>query len=406
MNDKQQGESIIGSIKNRRVITSDSESSDASVIDRDMLRVCAVLAHKLRNSLSVIQAYTDLMNPETETELQLQHSLRTQVERMIYLINDLLIMPRNTYGKAQLYRQPVDLKEIIDSVLQRMSSMFTANRQSLELKIDDQPCWLNGDRHRLSQVLINLLSNASKCSPKDSQICLCVTRLFDLIEIQVIDNEIGIEPDSFSEIFDFFDHCTTPDSLKYREGGLDIELGVVKRLVEMHDGWIEAFSDGLDTGSKFSVLLPACEPTDFTLDKSLDGDMQSSRSFRVLVVDDRRENEFIIKALVKKLGEHETRSACDGASALDVIKNFTPDIILLDLSLPDMTGMELAREIRKIEACRDTFLVALAGYGDDDMQQDTTAPGIDLYRTKPVSFDLIKDIFRQPTLAMREFVTE
>lgn len=136
----------------------------------------------------------------------------------------------------------------------------------------------------------------------------------------------------------------------------------------MHDGWVEAFSDGLDTGSRFSVLLPACEPVDLTLDKSLDKDMQLSRTFRVLVVEDRRENEFIIKALIKKLGEHETRSACNGTTALGIIKDFTPDIILLDLDLPDMTGLELAREIRKINACRETFVVALAGFGDDGLQ--------------------------------------
>ncbi len=399
---EQADETNRASFQNHSVSDGDArEPIDRSVADRHLLRVCAVLAHELRNPLSVIQGSADLMNPETKADARLQRTLRKQVERMTHLVNDLLDMSRSTNGKTQLRREPVDLKVIVESVVQSMSSTLRGHCQSLETVIAEHPCWINADPHRVSQVLINLLSNASKYSNEGGEIRLQISPQRDQIEIRVIDQGIGIEPDLLPDIFQFFAQSKSQDSLEHRDGGLGIGLGLVKSLVEMHDGSVQAFSDGPGRGSEFVVRFPACEAFDRSFDGSCESDSQPQRSYRVLVVDDRRDNELVLKALVRKIGAHETRSAHNGSAALVAIEVFTPDIVLLDLGLPDMSGLELAREVRKIEACRETFLVALTGYDDQEMREAAASSGIDLYRLKPVSMDMLKEVFRHPKLVSR-----
>ena len=380
-------------------------ANNACSADRRLLRICAVLAHELRNPLSVIQASADLMNPATEADVRLQSTLRKQVERMTHLVNDMLDMSRSTNGKTQLRRKPSDLKKIVESAVQNMSSVFATHRQSLEILIDDQPCWINADAHRVSQVLINLFSNASKYSDEGSQVRLHVSRENALIEIRVVDNGIGIEPDLLPDVFDFFAQSKSSVSLEHRDGGLGIGLGLVKSIVEMHDGSVQARSGGRGCGSEFVVRLPACEPMDRSADESHESDPETQNTSRVLVVDDRRDNEFVVKSLIRRLGEYDVHSAHNGAAALAAIKSFTPDIVILDLGLPDMTGLELAREIRKIEACRETFLVALTGYDDKETRQAAASSGIDVYRVKPVSMEMLAEVFRHPKLMNREVLS-
>ncbi len=383
----------------------DSAAEAASGADQQLLRVCSVLAHELRNPLNVIQASADMMNPKSDAELHLQSSLRNQVERMTHLVDDLLDMSRSTSGKFQLRCEPVDLKVIVQSAVQNMSSMLTSHQQSLELLIDDQPCWVNADAYRVSQVLINLLSNASKYSGEGTQVRLEVSRQNALIEIRVIDEGIGIEPDLLPDIFDFFAQSTSRVSLEHREGRLGIGLGLVKSIVEMHDGSVQVRSGGPGCGSEFVVRVPACEPVDRPSNNTNELSMDMQRSYRVLVVDDRRDNEFIVRSLVAKLGEHDVRSAHNGSAAIAALESFVPEIVIMDLGLPDITGLELAREIRKIDACRETFLVALTGYDDNRLRQEASSAGIDLYRLKPVSIDMLKEVFLHPQLMNRELMT-
>ncbi|GEM_PF-927257 len=161
-------------------------------------------------------------------------------------------------------------------------------------------------------------------------------------------------------------------------------------------------NDGRAQGAEFIVRLPACEPPSRSHASSLDPVLQSHQ--RVLIVDDRRENELVLKALVGKLGPYETRSAGDGPAALSLLQDFQPDLILLDLGLPGMSGLELAREIRKLEHCRDALLVALTGYDDDDLRREATASGVDLYQLKPASIAMLREVLRHPKLVGQSFV--
>ena len=176
-----------------------------------------------------------------------------------------------------------------------------------------------------------------------------------------------METDELPTVFDFFAQSQSANSIAHSSGGLGIGLGLVKPLVEMHDGCVSAHSDGRGRSSTFVIHLPLCQPS--TERETADEPTISAGGQRVLIVDDRRENELLLKALIKKLGPHEARSAADGPSAIASLSDFQPDLILLDLGLPGMTGLGLARKIRKLDHCRDTFIVALTGYDDSGMRQ-------------------------------------
>lgn len=271
--------------------------------------------------------------------------------------------------------------------------MLTAKQQVIVTNIESDSFWIDGDQFRLTQVLVNLISNASKFSEIQGTIRMNVRADDDDVEIDISDDGIGIDPHDLPSIFDFFAQSQSADSLDHSSGGLGIGLGLVKGIVEMHDGSVTAHSDGNGKGSRFAVRLPVCEP--IKKSDSHDPPSITPTRRRVMIVDDRRENEFILNALVRKLGEHETRSARDGSAALDCLKEFQPDLILLDLGLPGMSGLELAREIRKLNHCRDTVIVALTGYDDSEMRQQAESAGIDLYRLKPASMDMLKEVFQR-----------
>ena len=214
----------------------------------------------------------------------------------------------------------------------------------------------------------------------------------DFIEIRVRDHGIGIDAKNLEVVFDFFSQVNTSDSLAHSDGGLGIGLGLVRTLVQLHDGSAWATSEGLGKGSEFVVRFPSCEPVDSNQDPYVAD--EPILPHRILIVDDQRSNVTMINALLEKLGGHELRSASDGVSALAELTRFTPDIVLLDLGMPGMSGLDLANEIRQLEHCQHSLLVALTGYDDDQLRAEAIAAGIDLYQLKPVSMDLLKQILR------------
>ncbi len=356
-------------------------------------QLCGVLSHELRNPLSVFQTAVDLMESDGSSSDPLHEVLKLQTERMTHLVDDLLDMSRCLNGKTRLKKNPVSLKAIVDAAMQSMQSTLADKQQRVETHLPSHSVWIDGDRFRLTQVLINLISNASKFSDNESSIGLEVCADGDYAELHVWDQGIGIDPSDLPTLFEFFSQSQSRVSLDHSSGGLGIGLGLVKSLIEMHDGSVTAHSDGKGKGSTFIVRLPVCSApvhTPVTAHLSF-----PSACKRVLIVDDRRDNEYILKALVKKLGADETRSATDGPSALAVLDGFQPDLILLDIGLQGMSGLELAREIRKLDHCRDIFLVAVTGYDDAKLRQQAELAGIDLYRLKPASMEMLDDVFRR-----------
>lgn len=367
-----------------------SESSDAK-----LQRLCGVLTHELRNPLSVFRTAVDLMESEGEPPGELHEMLKLQTERMTHLVDDLLDMSRLSNGKTRLERQPTPLQQIIDAGLGSIQATLAAKQQQCvtDLAPDEHAPWVNADRFRLTQALVNLLSNAAKFSDEGDSIHLRVQTDGDHVEIQVSDAGIGIAPDDLPTIFDFFSQCQSRDSLDHSAGGLGIGLGLVKGLIEMHDGSVTAHSAGKNNGSTFVVRLPICEPAVISPEARPLPDRLACQ--RVLIVDDRRGNAFLLNALVNKLGVAESRCVSDGPSALSTLRDYHPDLVLLDLGLPGMSGLELAREIRKLEHCQDTCLVALTGYDDAETRREAELAGIDHYRLKPASMDMLQDVFGQ-----------
>ncbi len=191
----------------------------------------------------------------------------------------------------------------------------------------------------------------------------------------------------------------TAVSLAHSDGGLGIGLGLVRTLVQMHGGSAWATSGGEGKGSEFVVRLPSCEPQ-FS-NQAHDRSVEPLLPARILIVDDQRSNVYMLTALLEKLGGHELRTASDGASALSVLVNFIPEIVLLDLGLPGMSGLELAKEIRQLDHCQHSLLVALTGYDDDQLRAEAEAAGVDLYHLKPVSMDLLRQILRHRQIPRR-----
>jgi CheY-like chemotaxis protein/two-component sensor histidine kinase len=352
-----------------------------------------VVAHELRNPLSVFKTAVDLMETDSHADPQLRGILKLQTERMTHLVDDLLDMSRCVNGKMRLQKRPTPLQTIVDWAVQSIRSILAEKLQSVVMNNEAHGIWIDGDPFRLTQVLVNLLYNASKFSDRGMQIRLDISAGKDCVELSVSDDGIGIAANDLPHVFDFFSQAKSANSLRHSAGGMGIGLGLVKRFVELHDGCVTAHSAGKDRGSTFVVRLPICAPAKASAANKPHAALAGC--YRVLIVDDRRENEWLLKSLIKKLGNHETRSATDGRSALECLQEFQPDLILLDLGLPAMSGMELAREIRRLDHCRNTFIVALTGYDNQEMRQQAEAAGIDFYRLKPISTELLNDIFER-----------
>ncbi len=366
-------------------------------------QLCGVLAHELRNPLSVFRTAVDLMENDGSSDERLHGMLKLQTERMTHLVDDLLDMSRCLNGKTRLNKEPTQIRSIVEAALQSIQSTLADKQQHVVTNLPVDSTWIDGDRFRLTQVLINLISNASKFSENGASIRVDVSADNDCAEFRVTDEGIGIDSNDLPTLFEFFSQSQSTDSLDHSGGGLGIGLGLVKSLIEMHDGSVTAHSDGKAKGSAFVVRLPTCAAP--VLTASTEHASFPATRYRVLIVDDRRDNEFILKALVNKLGAEETRSATDGPSALAALRDFQPDLVLLDIGLLGMSGLELAREIRKLDHCRDTFLVAVTGYDDAETRQQSKSAGIDLYRIKPASMEMLKDIFRRVS-EKKHFQTE
>ncbi|GAA4468729.1 hybrid sensor histidine kinase/response regulator [Novipirellula rosea] len=371
----------------------DDHRQKPNAIDQ-LHRVTAILAHELRNPLSVLQAGIDLMDDDANDEHSLKKLFQTQVQQMTRLVEDLLDLSRSADGRVRVKRRPIDLLPRLNDAIKSVEQVVAQRNQRITINVTSEPLWLNGDPQRIVQIFTNLLSNASKYSEQGTEIVVSVARVEnDTIEIRVCDHGIGIDAEDLAIVFDFFSQVKTSDSLAHSDGGLGIGLGLVRTLVQMHGGSAWATSEGIGKGSEFVVRLPSCEPQ--LSDQGRDQSVEPLVPARILIVDDQRSNVYMLNALLEKLGGHELRSASDGATALSVLAEFIPEIVLLDLGLPGMSGLELAKEIRQLEHCRHSLLVALTGYDDDQLRAEATAAGVDLYHLKPVSMDLLQQILRR-----------
>ncbi|MCC7546396.1 MAG: PAS domain S-box protein [Burkholderiales bacterium] len=360
--------------------------------DRRKDEFLAMLAHELRNPLAPIRNAVELLkSPGTQVDpASLTEILERQLFHLVRLVDDLLDVSRVTRGKIELRRQPVDLREVVAHAVEVVQFQFDERRQKLELVAPPHAAMVFADSTRLVQVVLNLLANASKFSPEGSRIALAIEP--DAGSgwcVRVSDQGQGIAADLLPRIFDLF--IQGEHSLDRTDGGLGIGLSLVKSLVEMHGGSVDVRSGGSGAGSEFVVRLPASVPAAGAAtpsDPPSPSPAVPSRR-RVLAVDDNRDSAESLRMLLELWG-HEARCAFDGREALDMAEHFAPDVVLLDIGLPGMSGYDLAARIRAREALRQVTLIAVTGYGQEEDRRRVRAAGFDHHLVKPVDPDALE----------------
>jgi signal transduction histidine kinase/CheY-like chemotaxis protein/PAS domain-containing protein len=341
----------------------------------------AVLGHELRNPLSPITAALHLMKLRDPRSTREQEVIERQVKHLTRLVDDLLDVSRIERGKIELTKRPVQLAEIVTKAVEIASPLFEERRQRLELNVPSKGMALLADETRIAQVMANLLTNAARYSGEGGHIVVSACRAEQDVVLRVRDNGIGIEPELLPRVFDLFvQGPRTPDR---RLGGLGLGLSLVRSLVALHGGTVEAHSEGLGKGSEFVVRLPAL-PVEF-----VDAEIApvappppAATGRRILLVDDNVDAALLLSELLRMLG-NDVAVAHDGPEALDLAPCFAPQVAILDIGLPVMDGYELALRLVAGLAQRP-FLIALTGYGQEHDRARARQAGFDEHMVKPV----------------------
>ena len=346
----------------------------------------AMLAHELRNPLAPISNAAQLLGMPGLDERRLRQSseiIARQVRHMTELVDDLLDVSRVTRGLVELDRALVDVGAVVAGAVEQARPLVEARRHSLELQLDAGG-WVDGDRTRLVQVVSNLLNNAAKYTPQGGRIALQVARGSERVTISVRDNGIGIAPDVLPQVFDLFTQAErTPDR---SQGGLGLGLALVKSLVQLHGGSVQADSAGLGQGSSFSVTLPLARMQDQAPAQAValvqPGDGAPGRA-RILVVDDNLDAAQSLTEVLRAFG-HEVAVAASSRQALALAEQAWPQVFVLDIGLPDIDGYELVRRLRALQDGRPALYLALTGYGQAHDRVLSRSAGFDHHFVKPV----------------------
>ncbi|GAA5505793.1 PAS domain S-box protein [Novipirellula caenicola] len=363
--------------------------------DRRKDEFLAMLAHELRNPLAPIRSGLDLLAMDSAGHREIVELMQDQVEHVVRLVDDLLDVSRIMRGKVELRKETVKLADLIKRSVHAVQSTVESRHQKLNVHVAADPMHVHVDPVRIVQVIENLLTNASKYMDSGGKIDLTVQRDENMAVITVRDTGVGIEKELLPQVFDLFTQSSR--SLDRSQGGLGIGLTLVQRLVEMHSGSVSAHSEGLGHGSTFVVHLPLVEAAGNS--PILLNEDDAVAACRVSVVDDNRSAAWLLKALLKKVGDHEVETASDGPTLLARINEFQPQVVFLDIGLPGMDGHQVAKAIRTQPDLDDVLLVALTGYGQEEDRKNSRAAGFDLHLVKPPSVTQIKSVFSHPKLA-------
>jgi PAS domain S-box-containing protein len=356
----------------------------------------AVLAHELRNPLAPVAMAVEVLRSAASPEKQAwaREVIGRQVKQLARLVDDLLDVSRISRGMIALRKETLDLRAAIGDAIETCRPLVDRRRHQLVVALPEAPVLVHGDRVRLSQVVSNLLNNAAKYSEPGANIHLDVSReaASDVVVIRVRDDGIGIPPEMLARVFEPFRQV---DETRDRaEGGLGIGLTLVRKLVELHGGTVEASSAGRGRGSEFRILLPAA-PADAAAGaephEEPAGAPVATGSLRVLVVDDNVDAADAVTKLLT-IWRHLPSVVHDGQAALEAAAQLLPDVVLLDLGLPKLGGLDVARRLREEHGERTPMLVALTGYGQPDDHRRTREAGFDHHLVKPVQAAELRDV--------------
>jgi signal transduction histidine kinase/CheY-like chemotaxis protein len=359
--------------------------------DRRKDEFLAILAHELRNPLAPIRNSLHILQLTAAADpsiAQVGEMLERQVHHLVRLVDDLLEVSRISQGKIELRKESIDLAGVLRTAVEASRPLIDAARHQLRVSIPPEPLTLDADPVRLAQVMENLLNNAAKYTEPGGEIWLTVRAGGGSVRITVRDSGCGISTDMLGQIFDLF---TQGDQVGRRaQGGLGIGLTLVKRLVEMHGGSVEAMSKGVGDGSEFAITLPLLHGVEPGPSSTLRRHLPVS-SARVLVVDDNHDGADSLGFLLRSLG-CEVKVVYSGTEALEMLEPYQPTVVLLDIGMPGMDGHEVARRIRRQPRFGNLMLIALTGWGQEKDLNRTREAGFDHHLIKPADVEALETL--------------
>ena len=384
--------------EHRRLVAQARVAEALREVDRRKDEFLAMLSHELRNPLAPIAMAIEIMRlrePADDSIVWARDVIGRQTAQLTRLVDDLLDVSRITLGKITLNRSALDLRQIVAQAVEAAHPLLTERHHHLAIDVSTEALPIWGDGARLTQIIANLLNNAAKFTADGGHIALAARREGARIVLSVKDDGVGIPTDMRERVFDLFTQIERRRAQRKQEG-LGIGLALVKRLVEMHDGDVEAHSEGPGCGSELVVRLPIAAADRPIAGGAAHGGPDAagvSRAERILVVDDNVDAAESLSRLLR-MQAHEVRVAYDGLAALAAARDMNPDIVLLDIGLPEMDGLEVAKNLRAVGDGPRPLLVAMTGFGQAEDRARTAAAGFDHHLTKPVDPKLLQSLMR------------
>lgn len=366
------------------------EALENRVHERD--KFLAILGHELRNPLGAILLASQMVD-EGDGRLGGEHArlIERQSRHLTRLVDDLLDLSRVTAGKIVLQRRPVNLIDVIHETLETLQETI----RSRELCVTVHPCEfepiVDGDPVRLEQVIGNLLTNAIKYTPGGGRIDVSCEKLVGAVAMHVKDDGVGIAPDRIGAIFGLF--MQAENAIGRAQGGMGIGLSLVRNLVELHGGTVRATSAGVGKGSEFVVVLPASRQEKIVESKPPPVESIPNVARRIVVVEDNPDVRMLLQLKLQRLG-HEVEAVGDGERGIERIETLLPDLAVVDIGLPGMSGYEVAQEVRN-RVGDGVFLVALSGFGQPEDKQRALDAGFNEHMTKPADVNDIEQLLRR-----------
>jgi signal transduction histidine kinase len=357
--------------------------------DRRKDEFLATLAHELRNPLAPLRHGLDILrkNPDAEKAVDIRDMMDRQLVHLVRLIEDLLDVSRISQGRIELRKERISIDDAVRSAVEASNPLIESAGHSLTVDLAPDPLWVDADRTRLSQIIANLLNNAAKYTPANGQIGLSVQKADGKVVIEVTDNGIGIPVDMQSKVFQMF--AQLDDHHGLAQGGLGIGLALVKQLVGLHGGTVDATSAGAGEGSLFRIRLPLASPPireTIVQEQPEAAHPSQARSLKILVIDDDALIAYSLGLMLEEIG-HEFRMVHDGREAIEAARAFEPDAILLDIGLPGMDGYEVCRAFRRDEQFRNIPMIAQTGWGQTRDKMLALEAGFNQHLTKPVALE-------------------
>ena len=364
--------------------------------DRRKDEFLATLAHELRDPLAPLTNVLELLkhaNGRDDVLQQARDTMERQLSHLVQLVDDLLDMSRITRNRLDLRRQRVELSSIMHQALDAARPMAASVNHELHVALPSEPVYVNADPVRLAQVFGNLLTNACKYTEPGGHIWLTAELQGNEVVAKVRDTGIGIPGNKLASVFEMFSQL--PAARELSQGGLGIGLTLVKRLVSMHGGTVQAYSAGAGQGTEFVVRLPVLNEPSQARPATSQDEAPRMPERRILIVDDNRDSAASLAMLLETAG-NITHEAYDGLEALEAAEKFRPDVVLLDIGLPKLNGFEVCRQIRAEPWGRNTTIIAVSGWGQDDDRRKSREVGFDHHMVKPVDYNTLLKLLAEP----------